>query len=219
MLREVLNFWSCMGAGMHRDLMRRVATKRYCDITAARGEEKWSWSLSLKLVYPVLHKPPGATITSRSSVRIRINFWRMVGLYIFFGDWANALECWRSPSLRLVIPGIAVSPGSTHSDSRIVFVTGTVVKTQQPTNRRSTFVIFGDRHVLRPSRYSLNHHARDFIVIFAWPTHDHHDHRDICSTAIYIYHHRDLDWCMRPATWPLYIKIIAILWRSRHTTI
>ena len=58
----------------------------------------------------------------------------MVGLYITFGDWANALECWRSPSLRLVIPGIAVSPGVTHSDSRIVFVTGTVVKPQQPTN-------------------------------------------------------------------------------------
>ena len=32
-------------------------------------------------------------------------------------DWANALECWRSPSLRLVIPGIAVLPGVTHSDS------------------------------------------------------------------------------------------------------
>ena len=60
----------------------------------------------------------------------------MVGLYISFGDWANALECWRSPSLRLVIPGIAVSPGVTHSDSRIVFVTGTVVKPQQPTNQR-----------------------------------------------------------------------------------
>ena len=61
-----------------------------------------------------------------------------VGLYISFGDWANALECWRSPSLRLVIPGIAVSPGVTHSDSRIVFVTGTVVKpqtTNQPTNQ------------------------------------------------------------------------------------
>ena len=104
---------------------------------ATRGHridwEKWSWSLSLRLVYPVLHKPPGATITSRSAFRIRINFWRMVGLYISFGDWANALECWRSPSLRLVIPGIAVSPGVTHSDSRIVFVTGTVVKPQQPT--------------------------------------------------------------------------------------
>ena len=73
----------------------------------------------------------GATITSRSTVRIRINFWRMVGLYISFGDWANALECWRSPSLRLVIPGIAAPPGVTHSDSRIVFVTGTVVKPQQ----------------------------------------------------------------------------------------
>ena len=90
-----------------------------------------------RLVYPVLHKPPGATITSRSAVRIRINFWRMVGLYISFGDWANALECWRSPSLRLVIPGIAVSPGVTHSDSRIVFVTGTVVKPQQPTTNQA----------------------------------------------------------------------------------
>ena len=98
----------------------------------SEGREKWSWSLSLRLVYPVLHKPPGATIISRSAVRIRINFWRMVGLYISFGDWANALECWRSPSLRLVIPGIAVSPGVTHSDGRIVFVTGTVVKPQQP---------------------------------------------------------------------------------------
>ena len=101
-----------------------------------RLREKWSWSLSLRLVFPVLHKPPGATITSRSAVRIRINFWRMVGLYISFGDWANALECWRSPSLRLVIPGIAVSPGVTHSDSRVVFVTGTVVKPQQPTNHQ-----------------------------------------------------------------------------------
>ena len=101
-------------------------------IVSVVEKEKWSWSLSLRLVYPVLHKPPGATITSRSAVRIRINFWRMVGLYISFGDWANAHECWRSPSLRLVIPGIAVSPGVTHSDSRIVFVTGTVVKPQQP---------------------------------------------------------------------------------------
>ena len=67
----------------------------------------------------------------------------MVGLYISFGDWANALECWRSPSLRLVIPGIAVSPGVTHSDSRIVFVTGTVVKPQQPyTNDLKISVVF-----------------------------------------------------------------------------
>ena len=57
------------------------------------------------------------------------------GLYNSFGDWANALECWRSLSLRLVIPGIAVSPGVTHSDSRIVFVTSTVVKPQQPTEK------------------------------------------------------------------------------------
>ena len=55
--------------------------------------------------------------TSRYAVPIRINFWRMVGLYISFGDRANALECWRSPSLRLVLPGMAVLPGVTHSDS------------------------------------------------------------------------------------------------------
>ena len=30
---------------------------------------------------PGIEVPPGATITSRSAVRIRINFWRMVGLY------------------------------------------------------------------------------------------------------------------------------------------
>ena len=80
---------------------------------------EWSWSLSLRLVYPVLHKPPGATITSRSAAQNRINFWRMVGLYISLEDWSNALECWRSPSLRLVIPWtwIAVSPGLAHSES------------------------------------------------------------------------------------------------------
>ena len=33
------------------------------------------------------------------------------------GDWASVLECWRSQSLRLVIPDIAVPPGVTHSDS------------------------------------------------------------------------------------------------------
>ena len=117
----------------HYDICDSILTLSH-DICYDVGKkiEKWSWSLSLRLVYPVLHQPPGATITSRSAVRIRINFWRMVGLYISFGDWANALECWRSPSLRLVIPGIAVSPGVTHSDSRIVFVTGTVVKPQQP---------------------------------------------------------------------------------------
>ena len=34
---------------------------------------------------PGIAVPPGATIASRSAVRIRINFWRMVGLYISFG--------------------------------------------------------------------------------------------------------------------------------------
>ena len=39
-----------------------------------------------------------------------------LGCISHLGDWVNALECWRSSSLRLVIPGIAVSPGVTHSD-------------------------------------------------------------------------------------------------------
>ena len=43
--------------------------------------------------------------------------------------------------MRLVIPGIAVPPGVTHSDSRIVFVTGTVVKPQQPTGKTTYVVI------------------------------------------------------------------------------
>ena len=74
-------------------------------------------------------------------VRFRINFWLdSWGSISPLGDWANALECWRSPSLRLVIPGIAVSPGVTHSDSRIVFVTGTVVK-HQPTSWPHTKIL------------------------------------------------------------------------------
>ena len=40
-------------------------------------------------------------------------------------------ECWRSPSLRLVIPGVAVSPEATHFDSRHRWY-GTVVKPQPP---------------------------------------------------------------------------------------
>ena len=32
---------------------------------------------------PGIAVPPGATITSRSAVRTRINFWRMVGLYTY----------------------------------------------------------------------------------------------------------------------------------------
>ena len=94
-----------------------------------------------------------------SAVRIRINFWRMVGLYISFGDWANALECWRSPSLRLVIPGIAVSPGVTHSDSRIVFVTGTVVKPQQPTDSMCVFASEGTWVSKIPSEGKLSYQA------------------------------------------------------------
>ena len=34
---------------------------------------------------PDIAVPPGATFTSRSAVRIRINFWQMVGLYFSFG--------------------------------------------------------------------------------------------------------------------------------------
>ena len=98
--------------------------------------EKWSWFLSLRLVVPGIAVWSGATIASHPTgldVWFRIIFWQDgLGLYIFFGDWANALEFWRSPSLRLVKPGIAVSPGASHFDSRIVVVTGAVVK-HQPT--------------------------------------------------------------------------------------
>ena len=51
------------------------------------------------------------------------------------GDWANAIECWWPPSLRLVILGksIAVPPGVTHSDSHQIWH-GTVVRPQHPSN-------------------------------------------------------------------------------------
>ena len=51
----------------------------------------FGWEVVLVLVsvletgLPGIAEPPGATITSRSAVRIRINFWRMVGVYISFG--------------------------------------------------------------------------------------------------------------------------------------
>ena len=106
------------------------AVKRYSSVM-----KKWSWSLSLRLVYPVLHKPPGATITSRSAVRIRINFWRMAGaLYLLWRlsqcTWGLRPWDWSYPVLQYLQEW--PTPGVTHS----VFVTGTVVKPQQPTNHR-----------------------------------------------------------------------------------
>ena len=55
--------------------------------------------------------------------------------------------------MRLVIPGIAVSPGVTHSDSRIVFVTGTVVKPQQPP---ISLLAQGTRRALEDGNHGLS---------------------------------------------------------------
>ena len=51
-------------------------------------------------------------------VRFRINFWHPSTLAQSLGQCTWVLKV---SSLRLVIPGDAVSPGLTHSDSRIVF--------------------------------------------------------------------------------------------------
>ena len=85
----------------------------------------------------VLHIPPERpSLLDLLAVRFRINFWLDGwGSISPLRDWANSLECSRSPSLRLIILGITVSPGVTHSDSSIVFVMGTVVK-HQPTKEK-----------------------------------------------------------------------------------
>ena len=105
--------------------MKSLILQRVDRMEGGSQEEEVSWSLSLRLVrQKSLVRPAGIACLERPSfldllaVLFRINFWRMVGLYISFGDLANALECWRSPSLRLVIPGIVVPLGVTHSDSR-----------------------------------------------------------------------------------------------------
>ena len=89
------------------------------------------YGLVLKTGLPGIAVPPGATIASRSAVRIRINFWRMFGLYISFGDRADALECWRSPSLRLVKPVLQYLR-KWPIPTVIIFDMSTVVKLQQP---------------------------------------------------------------------------------------
>ena len=93
--------------------------------------EKWSWSLSLRLVYPVLQyrRERPSLLDLLSEFGLISDGW--LGSISPSGDWANALECWRSPSLRLVIPDIAVSPGVTHSDSHHRWHC-TVVKPQHP---------------------------------------------------------------------------------------
>ena len=94
----------------------------------ALKNNKKNWPLKKKLKWrPCRRERP--SLLDLQAVRFRVNFlldggWGSISLS---GDWVNALECWRSPSLRLVIPGIADI-----SESRIVFITGTVVK-HQPT--------------------------------------------------------------------------------------
>ena len=86
--------------------------------------------LSSVLDLPGIAVPPGATITSRSAVRIRINWsdWWLVGLHDLLWDWliANALEWLKVSDLIdwLVIPGIAVPPGVTHSVSHHPLIHG-----------------------------------------------------------------------------------------------
>ena len=86
---------------------------------------------SLRLVYPVLQycRERPSLLDLLSEFGLISDGW--LGSISPSGDWANALECWRSPSLRLVIPGIAVSPGVTHSDSHHLWH-GTVVKPEHP---------------------------------------------------------------------------------------
>ena len=82
---------------------------------------------------PGIAVPPVPTITSRSVVRIRINFWRMVGLYNLspLGDWANALERWRSST---------IETGHTRSDSYHRWH-GTACRTIQPPSIVLRFII------------------------------------------------------------------------------
>ena len=93
-----------------------------------------SLSQSLRLVYPALHIPPSATITSRSAVRIRINFWRMVGeiepmhLVSVEGlrpwDWScpvlQYLREWLTPTVIIFDMAMSLSPKSI----RHIFVSG-----------------------------------------------------------------------------------------------
>ena len=75
-------------------------------------------------------EPPGATIASRPKWLSGFGFisdgW-LGSTSSPLGDLANTLECRRSPSLRLVILGIAVSLGTTHAHIRHLLY-GTVVE-------------------------------------------------------------------------------------------
>ena len=104
------------------------------------GVERWSWSPSktgrTRYIAVPRELPWLLDLYRLFCFELISDGW--LGLYISFGRyWAKALECWRSPSLRLVIPDITVSPGVTHFDSRIFFVTGAIVKHQPPTIQSS----------------------------------------------------------------------------------
>ena len=88
---------------------------------------RWDWSTR----YCTHHRERPSLLDLLSEFGLISDGW--LGSISPSGDWANALECWRSPSLRLVIPGIAVPPGVTHSDSHHLWH-GTVVNPQHPSN-------------------------------------------------------------------------------------
>ena len=92
---------------------------------------------------PGIAVPPGATITFLSAVRIRINFLQIVRLYISIGDWANVLECWRSPSLSLF-----------NVHTRYCSISGT---REWPT---PTVIIFDYEHCLKASTTTTNLKSR-----------------------------------------------------------
>ena len=74
---------------------------------------KWSWSLSLRLVNPVLQyrRERPSLLDLLSEIRLLADGW--LGSISPLGDWANALECWRSPSLRLALKVSVLETGHT----------------------------------------------------------------------------------------------------------
>ena len=114
---------------------------------------------------PGIAVPPGATITSRSAVWIRINFWRMVGLYIFFGrlsveglrlwDWSypvlQYLREWPTPTV-------------------IIFDMSTVVKPQQPPHAvyNDLFLHSGMLTVMRIHNYCMRMCSCVDVLIVTW---------------------------------------------------
>ena len=90
------------------------------------------------------------------------------------GDWANALECWRSPSLRLVIPGIAVLPGVTHSDSHHLWYEHcrkTPTTTRIKTTQKTAYYLHAVDAALKYANYASR-----------WPM---HTKFNICTTQIF----------------------------------